>query len=133
LFRFLSQSQQPRELVNSKGSAEFCEVTAFQIAFQYISCAAWRLRFNFKVDTQIAMTSDQMKSRLEKAYPGDPIEVVDLTGTHDHYQVMIVSNTFRGLTRIQQHKHVMSVFADELKTGEVHALTIQTKLPEAEA
>ncbi len=78
------------------------------------------------------MTPAEMKTRLEKAYPGDPVEVVDLTGTHDHYQVMITSNEFRGLSRIQQHKHVMGVFADELKTGEVHALTIQTKLPDAE-
>ncbi len=76
------------------------------------------------------MTPEQMKTRLETAYPGDAIEVVDLTGTHDHYQVMITSNAFRGLSRIQQHKHVMNVFSEELKTGEVHALTIQTKLPE---
>lgn len=86
-----------------------------------------------KVDTPLPMTPEQMKSRLENAYPGDPVEVVDLTGTHDHYQVMIVSNAFRGLSRIQQHKHVMGVFAEELKTGEVHALTIQTKLPNIEA
>ena len=77
------------------------------------------------------MTPQQMKERLEKAYPGDPVEVVDLTGTHDHYQVTITSKAFKGLTRIQQHKHVMNVFAEELKTGEVHALTITTKLPEA--
>jgi stress-induced morphogen len=76
------------------------------------------------------MTPQQMKERLEKAYPGDAVEVVDLTGTADHYQVMIVSNAFRGLNRIQQHKHVMNVFAEELKTGEVHALTITTKIPE---
>lgn len=75
------------------------------------------------------MTPDQMQSRLEKAYPGGDVQVVDLTGTHDHYQVMVTSKTFEGLSRIQQHKHVMDVFADELKTGEVHALSIQTKLP----
>lgn len=78
------------------------------------------------------MTPEQMKSRLEKAYPGCPVEVVDLTGTHDHYQVVIVSDAFRGLSRIQQHKHVMGVFSEELKTGEVHALTIQTKLPDGQ-
>lgn len=76
------------------------------------------------------MTPDQMKTRLESAYPDGAVEVVDLTGTHDHYQVMIVSEAFKGLSRIQQHKHVMDVFAAELKTGEVHALTIQTKLPQ---
>jgi len=75
------------------------------------------------------MTPDQMKSRLETAYPGAAIVVVDLTGTEDHWQVVITSEAFQGLSRIQQHKHVMDVFKDELKTGEVHALTIQTKLP----
>jgi stress-induced morphogen len=76
------------------------------------------------------MTPDQMQSRLEKAYPNGDVQVVDLTGTHDHYQVMVTSVAFEGLSRIQQHKHVMDVFAAELKTGEVHALSIQTKLPE---
>ena len=76
------------------------------------------------------MTPDQMKTRLEKAYPDGVVQVVDMTGTHDHYQVMIESTAFQGLSRIQQHKHVMDVFAAELKTGEVHALTIQTKLPQ---
>lgn len=76
------------------------------------------------------MTPEQMQTRLEKAYPDSEVQVVDLTGTHDHYQVMVASKTFAGLSRIQQHKHVMKVFAAELKTGEVHALSIQTKLPE---
>lgn len=76
------------------------------------------------------MTPQQMKTRLEQAYPDGQVQVVDLTGTEDHYQVMITSNAFQGLSRIQQHKHVMNVFDAELKTGEVHALTIQTRLPE---
>lgn len=75
------------------------------------------------------MTPEQMKSRLEKAYPDGAIEVVDLTGTEDHWQVMIVSSVFKGMSRVQQQRHVMDVFAAELKTGEVHALTIQTKVP----
>ncbi len=56
------------------------------------------------------------------------MEVVDLTGTHDHYQVSVQSDAFQGMNRIQQHKHVMNVFDAELKTGEVHALTIKTSL-----
>ncbi len=76
------------------------------------------------------MTPQQMKTRLEQAYPDGQVQVVDLTGTEDHYQVMITSSAFQGLSRIQQHKHVMNVFDAELKTGEVHALTIQTRLPE---
>jgi stress-induced morphogen len=74
------------------------------------------------------MTPDQIKERLEKAYPGGTIEVIDLTGTHDHYEVMVESPVFAGLSRIQQHQHVMAVFGPELKTGEVHALSIRTKI-----
>lgn len=76
------------------------------------------------------MTPEQMKTRLERAYPDGDVQVVDLTGTQDHYQVLITSKAFQGLSRIQQHKHVMDVFAAELKTGEVHALTIQTRTPD---
>lgn len=76
------------------------------------------------------MTPEQMKSRLKNAYPDGDVVVVDLTGTEDHWQVVIMSNAFKGLSRIQQHKNVMDVFAAELKTGEVHALTIQTRLPD---
>jgi stress-induced morphogen len=72
------------------------------------------------------MTPDQMKARLTAAYPDGTVEVVDLTGTQDHYQVAIVSAAFKGLSRIQQQRHVMGVFARELQSGEVHALTIKT-------
>ena len=72
------------------------------------------------------MTPEQMKTRLSEAYPDGGVEVVDLTGTHDHYQVTVESRAFQGLSRIQQQRHVMNVFDAELKTGEVHALTIKT-------
>lgn len=72
------------------------------------------------------MTPQQIKERLQQAYPDGTVEVFDLTGTQDHYQVAIESSAFEGLSRIQQQRHVMSVFDAELKTGEVHALTIKT-------
>lgn len=74
------------------------------------------------------MTPDQVKARLQQAYPDGSVDVIDLTGTHDHYQVMIESSAFEGLSRIQQQRHVMAVFDAELKTGEVHALTIKTTI-----
>lgn len=72
------------------------------------------------------MTPDQVKKRLEDTYPDSFVDVTDLTGTHDHYSVYIQSTVFTGMSRIQRHKHVMAAFDDELKTGEVHALTIRT-------
>lgn len=75
-----------------------------------------------------AMTPEQMKQRLVEHYPECKIEVFDLTGTQDHYEVFVESPVFAGMTRIQQHQHVMACFGPELKTGEVHALSIKTKI-----
>lgn len=74
------------------------------------------------------MTAEQMRTRLEENYPDSTIEVYDLTGTQDHWEVFIESSKFTGLTRIQQHQQVMGCFGPELKTGEVHALSIKTKI-----
>jgi len=74
------------------------------------------------------MTEQEMKARLTSAYPDGNIEVFDLTGTQDHWEVSVESSKFAGLNRIQQHQHVMAVFGPELKTGEVHALSIKTKV-----
>lgn len=72
------------------------------------------------------MTQEQMEERLKTAYPDCDLVVTDLTGTQDHWEVRIASKDFSGMSRIQQHKAVMSVFDPELKTGEVHALSIKT-------
>jgi len=74
------------------------------------------------------MTQETLKARLEQAYPDGTVEVFDLTGTENHWEVYIESGKFKGLSRIQQHQNVMSVFDAELKTGEVHALSIKTKI-----
>lgn len=73
------------------------------------------------------MTAEQMKDRLLQAYPEGEVEVNDLTGTQDHWEVAVKSPAFQQMTRIQAHQHVMGVFAEELKTGEVHALSIRTQ------
>ncbi len=74
------------------------------------------------------MTPEQIKERLSESYPNSLIEVFDLTGTENHYEVSVESEAFKGLSRVQQHQHVMSFFSTELKTGEVHALSIRTKI-----
>lgn len=78
------------------------------------------------------MTIQEMKQRLQSAYPDSnpitDIEVMDLTGGGDHWEVFVASQSFTGLSRIEQHQHVMKAFAAELKTGEVHALAIKTKI-----
>jgi len=69
----------------------------------------------------------QVKKRLQEAYPQGDVDVTDMTGTGDHYSVYVCSAQFVGMSRIEKHKAVMAVFSEELKSGEVHALTIKTE------
>jgi len=72
------------------------------------------------------MTAQQMENRLKTAFPDADVAVIDLTGTEDHWEVRVASKAFKGLSRIDNQRKIMDVFAPELKTGEVHALTIRT-------
>lgn len=73
------------------------------------------------------MTREQMIQRLVEFDKNAQIQVHDLTGTQDHWEVEIESQLFQGLSRIEQHQLVMKCFHQELKTGEVHALSLKTK------
>ncbi len=72
------------------------------------------------------MSPTQVKERLDQFFPESQVHVYDLTGTQNHYEVQVRSQAFVGKSRIQQHQLVMSAFASELKSGEVHALSIKT-------
>jgi stress-induced morphogen len=76
------------------------------------------------------MTAQSMESSLKKQFPDADVIVSDLTGTHDHFEVRIASQQFQGRSRIECQRLVMDVFACELKSGEVHALTIKTLVKE---
>lgn len=75
------------------------------------------------------MTPDALKSRIEKLGPGTQVEVIDLTGTQDHYQTIIVSPAFEGKMMMDQHRMVMKILQQEIDSGEVHALTMKTFTP----
>lgn len=72
------------------------------------------------------MTPNEVENRLKSHFPDADVAVIDLTGTEDHYEVRIASKAFEGRTRIEQQRQVMSALDAELKSGEVHALTIKT-------
>ena len=77
------------------------------------------------------MNQEQITTRLQASYPDANIEVFDLTGAGNHWEINIATDAFKGLNRIQQHQAVMAVFGPELKTGEMHALSLKTKLKES--
>lgn len=75
------------------------------------------------------MTPDQLKARLETLGPGTIAQIVDLTGTLDHYQATVVSPLFEGKMMIDQHRMVLDLVQAEVDSGEVHALSLKTYTP----
>jgi stress-induced morphogen len=69
---------------------------------------------------------DVVRSRLLAAFPQAKIEVTDLTGTQDHFQALVVSPSFDGKSRIEQHKMVYAALG-ELMDGPIHALALTTR------
>jgi stress-induced morphogen len=72
----------------------------------------------------------KVQELLAQAFPGADIELVDLTGTKDHYQARIVSSAFAGKSLIEQHKLVYGALGDAMN-GPIHALALKTYTPEA--
>ena len=69
--------------------------------------------------------------RLLRGRFGDAqIELVDLTGTQDHYQASIVSSAFTGKTLVEQHQLVYGALGSAM-SGAIHALALKTYTPEA--
>jgi stress-induced morphogen len=73
-------------------------------------------------------TTNEIKQRIESSIPDSTADVEDWTGGGDHFRATVVSPAFAGLTRIQQHKLVMDVFAGEIG-GAIHALSVKTQTP----
>jgi stress-induced morphogen len=56
------------------------------------------------------------------------VHVFDRTGGGDHFHVTVVSERFRGLSLVEQHKLVYEALAEPLSDGTIHELRISTKV-----
>ena len=73
-------------------------------------------------------SAEELRTRIEQALPGSTAAVEDLTGGGDHFRAEIVSDRFDGLSRIEQHQLVYSIFGEEIG-GPIHALSLKTSTP----
>lgn len=76
----------------------------------------------------MAMTRETLEGFLSEAFPEAEIILTDLAGDNDHWQAEIVSEQFRGKTRVAQHQMVYAALKGKMG-GELHALALKTKAP----
>ena len=74
------------------------------------------------------MREDDLKAMIEAAFPDAMVSITDLAGDNDHYAAHVVSESFRGLTRVAQHKAVYAALGGRMG-GELHALQLTTAVP----
>ena len=58
-----------------------------------------------------------------------PEAEISFDGEDCNSKVLIVSKKFEGLTSLQRHKLVLGVLREQFQTGELHALSLNTKSP----
>lgn len=73
------------------------------------------------------MDLQDMEQRLQQRFPDAEIRLSDMTGGGDHIALEIACTEFEGMPKIRQHQAIMAVFDSELKSGQLHALSIQSK------
>jgi len=76
------------------------------------------------------MQLEEIERLIKAALPDAEVDIQDLAGDGDHYAATVVSEAFRGKTRVQQHQMVYSALQGNMG-GVLHALALQTKVPEA--
>jgi stress-induced morphogen len=74
------------------------------------------------------VAAERLENLLRDAFP-DAGEVVveDRTGGGDHFQVIVASDRFAGLSLLEQHRLVNEALAEPLRDGTIHELRIKTR------
>lgn len=74
------------------------------------------------------LKAEEITRRIAVHVPDARIELVDLAGDDDHWQVSVTSASFQGKSRLEQHKIVMNAIGTDMGT-KLHALSIKTNIP----
>jgi stress-induced morphogen len=77
----------------------------------------------------MAMDASEIEALIKEAFADAQVSIEDLRGDGDHYAAVVVSEAFKGKSRVQQHQMVYAALKGKMG-GELHALALQTSAPE---
>lgn len=78
--------------------------------------------------TGMAMDGGDIERMIREAIPDAQVKLEDLRGDGDHYAATVISASFKGKTRVQQHQIVYQALRGRMG-NELHALALQTGVP----
>ncbi|MGI8504203.1 MAG: BolA family protein [Hassallia sp.] len=77
------------------------------------------------------ISPQQVEAMIKAELPDAQVQVQDLTGGGDHYQVTVVSSQFAGKGLVQQHQLIYAALQQAMSNDSIHALALKTYTPEA--
>jgi stress-induced morphogen len=75
------------------------------------------------------MDPKELQEKIQRGLPGSYVEVADSTGGGDHFEALVVSESFNGLSLVERHQAVYRALGDAMR-AQVHALSLKTLTPE---
>lgn len=73
------------------------------------------------------MSPEKIQQMIHDALPGSQVK---MAGADCNFSVEVTSAAFVGKSPLQRHRMVNDVFKAQFESGELHALSIKTNLPE---
>ncbi len=59
----------------------------------------------------------------------DDVSSLTVSGQDCNFSIKIVSKDFTNMSTLERHKSIMKLFSDLLKSGELHAISLDLKAP----
>ena len=72
------------------------------------------------------LSKEDLEKYIKDSLPDSEITIEDLKGDGDHYSATVVSKSFEGKSKIEQHKMVYNSLKGKMG-NELHALMLKTK------
>ena len=76
----------------------------------------------------MSMAAQDIERLIKETFPDARMSIDDLAGDGNHYAATVVSETFRGKSRVEQHKMVYDALKGRMG-GALHALALKTRAP----
>ncbi|MES9942698.1 MAG: BolA/IbaG family iron-sulfur metabolism protein [Candidatus Thiodiazotropha sp. 6PLUC2] len=76
------------------------------------------------------MNEQELMSRIKGLYPDAEITVA---GENCSFEVNVTSPAFADMKSLQRQRSILTLFNQEIASGELHALTVRAKTPDENA
>lgn len=77
----------------------------------------------------MAMDAHAIEKLIREDIPDAKVTIRDLAGDGNHYAAEVIAESFRGKSRVQQHKMVYAALKGSMD-ADLHALALQTSVPD---